>query len=146
MARTVLQRRLASSACAIDESIKRRLQKQQTLLEELEVLSPAQRARRLAAVQGRLPDAEQEEDDLDDETRDLVVDEYTAAVELDQLRREIIALKELSGQSKRVREQASDSKLTVWPRIQQRNAIARVIFAIVSRSDSLSHLDIPCGH
>ena len=28
----------------------------------------------------------------------------------------------------------------------ERNAIARVIFAIVSRSDSLPHLDIPCGH
>jgi superfamily II DNA or RNA helicase len=111
LARTVLQRRLASSACAIDESMKRRLQKQQVLLEELEGLSPAQRARRLAAVQGRLPDAEQEEDDLDDETRDLLVDEYTAAVELDQLRREIIALKKLNERSRRVREQASDSKL-----------------------------------
>ena len=57
-------------------------------------MSPAQRARRLSALQGQLPDAEQEEDDLDDETRDLLVDEYTAALELDQLRREIVALKE----------------------------------------------------
>src|SRR5271165_268313 len=112
LVRTVLQRRLASSACAIDESIKRRLQKQQSLLEELESLSPAQRARRLSALQGQLPDAEQEEDDLDDETRDLLVDEYTAALELDQLRREIVALKELSEQSRRVREGANDSKLT----------------------------------
>ena len=111
LARTVLQRRLASSACAIDESIKRRLQKQQTLLEELEGLSPSQGAKRLAAVQGRLPDPEQDEDDLDDDTRDLLVDEYTAAVELDQLRREIVALKELGEQSRRVRKQASDSKL-----------------------------------
>ena len=36
LARTVLQRRLASSTMAIYESIRRRLQKQQELLEELE--------------------------------------------------------------------------------------------------------------
>jgi SNF2 family DNA or RNA helicase len=41
LARTVLQRRLASSACAIHESMKRRQQKQQDLLTELEGLSPA---------------------------------------------------------------------------------------------------------
>ena len=76
--RTVFQRRLASSTCAIHESLKRRLKKQQDLLDELEGLSPTHRARRLAALQGRLPDAEQEEDDLDDQVRDQLVDEYTA--------------------------------------------------------------------
>jgi hypothetical protein len=83
LTRTVLQRRLVSSTCAIHESLKRRLKKQQDLLDELEGLSPAQRAKRLAALQGRLPDAEQEEDDLDDEVRDQLVDEYTAALELE---------------------------------------------------------------
>jgi hypothetical protein len=63
LARTVLQRRLASSACAIHESLKRRLQKQQNLLDELEGMSPAQRSRRLAVLQGRLADAERDEDD-----------------------------------------------------------------------------------
>jgi superfamily II DNA or RNA helicase len=111
LARTVFQRRLASSTCAIHESLRRRLQKQQELLEELEGLSPAQRARRLAAIQGRLPDAEQDEDDLDDAARDQVVDEYTAALELDQLRAETSALKELVEQARRVRELANDSKL-----------------------------------
>ena len=112
LTRTVLQRRLASSTYAIHESLKRRLKKQQDLLEELESLSPAQRARRLAAIQGRLVDAEQEEDDLDDALRDQLVDEYTAALELEQLRAEIAALKDLVEQARRVREQASDSKLT----------------------------------
>jgi len=111
LTRTVLQRRLVSSTCAIHESLKRRQKKQQDLLEELEGLSPAQRARRLAALQGRLPDAEQEEDDLDDAVRDQLVDEYTAALELDQLRAEIAALKELVEQARRVRENANDSKL-----------------------------------
>ena len=111
LTRTVLQRRLVSSTCAIHESLKRRLKKQQDLLDELEGLSPAQRAKRLAALQGRLPDVEQEEDDLDDEVRDQLVDEYTAALELDQLRAEIVALKELVEQARKVRELANDSKL-----------------------------------
>jgi hypothetical protein len=101
-----------SSTCAIHESIKRRLKKQEDLLDELEGLTPAQRAKRLAALQGRLPDAEQDEDDLDDAVRDQLVDEYTAALELEQLRAEISALKELVEQARRVRENANDSKLT----------------------------------
>jgi len=111
LTRTVLQRRLASSTCAIHESLKRRLRKQQDLLEELDALSPTQRARRLAVIQGRLVDAEQEEDDLDDAARDQLVDEYTAALELEQLRAEIVALEDLVEQARRVREQAHDSKL-----------------------------------
>jgi superfamily II DNA or RNA helicase len=111
LARTVLQRRLASSACAIHESLKRRLQKQQNLLEELEGLTPAQRVKRLAALQGRLTDSEQEEDDLDDTDRDQLIDEFTVANELDQLRAEIAALKDLVEEARRVRESANDSKL-----------------------------------
>jgi len=111
LARTVFQRRLASSTCAIHESIKRRLQKQEDLLKELEELSPAQRVRRLAALQGRLPDAEQEDDDLDDTAVDQLIDEYTTAMELDQLRTEIAALRDLADEARKVREQATDSKL-----------------------------------
>ncbi|MGC8623937.1 MAG: helicase-related protein [Phycisphaerae bacterium] len=111
LARTVLQRRLASSACAIHESLKRRLKKQQDLLEELESLSPSQRTRRIESIQGRLADAEQEEDDLDDAERDALIDAYTSAEELDQLRLEIAALKDLAEQARKVREAANDSKL-----------------------------------
>src|SRR5579875_221614 len=79
LARTVLQRRLASSTMAIYESIRRRLEKQQDLLKELEDLPPNQRARRLAQLQGRLADVEQEEDDLDDADRDRLADQFTSA-------------------------------------------------------------------
>jgi superfamily II DNA or RNA helicase len=112
LARTVLQRRLASSTQAIAESIRRRLEKQEGLLEELESLSPAQRAKRLAQIQGRLADAEQDEDDLDDAQRDLLTDEFTTAIELDQLRAEIAVLRDLLAQGRRVRDNATDSKLT----------------------------------
>jgi SNF2 family DNA or RNA helicase len=113
LARTVFQRRLASSTMAIYQSLCRRLDKQKALLEELENLSPAQRAKRLAQLQGRLSDAEQEEDDLDEAQRDELVDETTAAVELDQLRAEIAALGEIVARSKRLKDKGpeTDSKL-----------------------------------
>lgn len=111
LARTVIQRRLASSTRAIFESLKRRLDKQRKLLEEMELLSPAQRARRLLSLQGRLPDSELEEDDLDEEARDVLVDEFTTATELDQIRTEIAALKDLVERARQVKDQASDSKL-----------------------------------
>jgi len=115
LARTVFQRRLASSTSAIFESMRRRLEKQKQILEELENLPPAQRARRLAQIQGRAIDAEQDEDDLDEVERDQLVDETTAALELDQLRTEVAALVELVARARRVRDQAdegTDSKLS----------------------------------
>ena len=124
LARTVLQRRLASSACAIHESLKRRQQKQQTLLDELEVLPPAQRSRKLAQLQGRVIDAEQDEDDLDDAERDVLIDEFSVAVELDQLRAEIAALKDIAEQARKVREAAADSKLKAL-----KECLARATFA-----------------
>lgn len=111
LARTVLQRRLASSTMAIFESVRRRLERQEDLLRELEQLTPAQRSRRLAQLQGRMTDAEQDEDDLDDSDRDRIADQFTAAVELDQLKSEIAALHELLAQARRVRDNAADSKL-----------------------------------
>jgi superfamily II DNA or RNA helicase len=111
LARTVFQRRLASSTRAIHESLVRRFKKIQELLHQLEGLSPSQRAKRLAQMQGRAADAEQDEDDLDDEARDQLVDETTASMEINQLRAEIAALQELVGRAARVQQYATDSKL-----------------------------------
>ncbi len=123
LARTVLQRRLASSTQAICESLRRRLEKQEKLLDELEALSPAQRAKRLAQLQGRIADVEQDEDDLDDAERDRLSDEFTTALELDQLRTEIAALRDLLAQARRVRDHAADSKLAAL-----RDCLARAEF------------------
>ncbi|MGH8674810.1 MAG: helicase-related protein, partial [Burkholderiales bacterium] len=87
------------------------MERQQSLLQELEELPPHQLAKRLAQIQGQITDTEQDEDDLDEEVRDRLVDEITAAVELDQLRTEIAALQDLLAQAKRVRDHARDSKL-----------------------------------
>ena len=111
LVRTVFQRRLASSTRAIHESLLRRRTRLEELVEELERLSPAQRAKRLAQLSGRLADAEQDEDDLDDASRDALIDEATAAIELDQLRAEVAALGDLSARVGRVRESGRDSKL-----------------------------------
>lgn len=113
LARTVFQRRLASSTMAIYQSLRRRLNKQTELLRELESLTPAQRARRLAQLQGRLSDREQEEDDLDDGQRDQLIDEATAALELDQLQNEIAELAEIHARAGRLKDKGpdADSKL-----------------------------------
>jgi SNF2 family DNA or RNA helicase len=113
LARTVFQRRLASSTMAIYESLVRRLDKQKQLLADLEALPPALRSKRLAQIQGHLPDAEQDEDDLDEAQLDLLVDETTSSVELDQIRTEIAALSEVVARAKRLKEKGpeADSKL-----------------------------------
>ncbi len=111
LARTVFQRRLASSSHAIHQSLKRRLQKQQELLDELEALPPNQRAKRLAFIHGHIVDVEQDEDDLDDTDKDRLTDEFTTALEMEQLKAEISVLKELVEQARRVQETGRDSKL-----------------------------------
>ncbi|MBF0182602.1 MAG: DEAD/DEAH box helicase family protein [Magnetococcales bacterium] len=111
LTRTVFQRRLASSARAIHESLQRRLLRQKELLEQLELLNPAQQARMLENKPRYVVDAELEDDDLDDDARDRLLDDFTAAEQVDRLREEVAVLEELTEQSRRVREQAGDSKL-----------------------------------
>ncbi len=120
LARTVFQRRLASSTHAIHESLRRRQKKLEDLLQELESLSPAQRSRRLAQLQGRLSDTEQDEDDLDEVTRDELIDEATAVAELDQLRTEVAELGDLAAHVGRIRESGRDSKLIALRECVQR--------------------------
>ena len=121
LARTVFQRRLASSTNAIHESLRRRKRKLDDLLRELESLSPIQRARRLAQLQGRLSDTEQDEDDLDETARDALLDEATTAAELDQLRAELAELTDLVARVGRVRESGRDSKLVALRECVQRS-------------------------
>ena len=89
----------------------RRRTRLEALVEELDRLPPARRARRIAQVSDRIADAEQDEDDLDETARDALVDETTAAYELDRLRAEVAALGDLAAHVGRVREDGRDSKL-----------------------------------
>ncbi|MFQ5754029.1 MAG: helicase-related protein, partial [bacterium] len=115
-------------------------------MEELESLSPAKRSRKLAALQGKLPDSEQEDDDLDEETTNQLVDDYTAAQELDQLRAEIVALKDLVAQSQTVREQVSDSKLAALKKCLEEAEFLELkdgrgkLLIFTEHKDTLKHL------
>lgn len=111
LTRTVFQRRLASSTYAIYESLKRRLQKQKDFLEELESLSIQERMKRLERYRGRPVDEEMDEGDLDEQDKDRLTDEFTTAQEIEQLREEIINLKDLKERAERVYKQSPDTKL-----------------------------------
>jgi hypothetical protein len=80
----LLQRRLASSTHAIHQSLRRRLEKQSRILDELTALPPGRRARYLGQLRGRVTDTEQDEDDLGQVTHDHALDAFTAAQELEQ--------------------------------------------------------------
>ncbi|MDH7601635.1 MAG: helicase-related protein [Armatimonadota bacterium] len=146
LTRTVLQRRLASSTSAIYESLKRRLRRQENLLEELRNLSPAEREKRLAAIQGQLPDPELEEDDLDEAQRDQLIDDFTVALELQQIEREIAALRELVEQARRVKEHAVDSKLAALRKCLAESEFAELkdgrgkLLIFTEHRDTLSYL------
>ena len=146
LTRTVLQRRLASSTRAIYESLQRRLGKQRRLLEELEGLPPQERIRYLERLRGRLTDEELDEDDLDETARDRLTDEFTSAVELEQLRMEVATLRDLVEQARRVRDHAPDSKLKALQECLTRAQFAELqdgrgkLLIFTEHRDTLAHL------
>ena len=111
LTRTVFQRRLASSTFAIYESLKRRLQKQKDFLEELEGLTPKERAKLLEKRRGIIMDEEMDEGDIDEQEKDKLITEFSCAREIDELKEEIAYLKDLVQIAKNVYEKAPDTKL-----------------------------------
>ena len=120
LTRTVLQRRLASSTYAIYESLKRRLKRQEDLLEELQKLPLDKQRKRLAELRGAIIDEEREEDDLDEKERDELVNEITTAEQLGELQEEIAYLKDLIEFAKGVYEHAPDSKLNTLKHVLEK--------------------------
>ena len=146
LVRTVFQRRLASSTRAIHESLRRRRTRLEELVEELDRLPPARRVRRLAQISGRVADAEQDEDDLDEAAREALIDETTAALELDQLRAEVAALGDLAARVGRVREDGRDSKLVALRECLERAEFEELkdgrgkLLVFTEHRDTLNHL------
>ncbi len=146
LVRTVFQRRLASSTRAIHESLRRRRTRLEELVEELDRLPPARRTKRLAQISGRVADAEQDEDDLDEAARDTIIDETTAALELDQLRAEVVALGDLAARVGRVREDGHDSKLIALRQCLERAEFEELkdgrgkLLVFTEHRDTLNHL------
>ncbi len=146
LARTVLQRRLASSTHAIHQSLRRRHRKLDDLLRELESLPSTQRARRLAQRQGNLSDAEQDEGDLDEGARDALVNEAISVAELDRLRTELLELANLVARVGRVRGIGRDSKLAALRECLRRSEFDELqdgrgkLLLFTEHRDTLDHL------
>lgn len=112
LARTVLQRRLASSVRAIRRSLERRHERLSSILREVEMLPPAKQAQYLS--QRNLLetyDEEQDTDDADESLNDLAATSITAAERISDLAAEVDALDRLVKQARRLEEQGDERKL-----------------------------------
>jgi superfamily II DNA or RNA helicase len=147
LARTVLQRRLASSLGAISSSLDRRAAKLTKLLEELEQMSPADRRRRLAQLQ-HLPgtDDETADDDADEELQELAVTDVSVAEQLDDLRTEVAELNRLRSEAERARGEGEEQKLLALRSCLQRSELAELrdgrgkLLVFTEHRDTLEYL------
>lgn len=110
LARTVLQRRLASSLNAIFSSLKKRQRRFADLLDELAGLSVAEQRDRLLNL-GKPVDAELESDDCNEEELDNLAIESTVVEQLDQLREELRELERLVKLAQRTIDIGTERKL-----------------------------------
>ncbi|MSR08759.1 MAG: DUF3883 domain-containing protein [Gammaproteobacteria bacterium] len=111
---TILQRRLASSPAAIYESLRRRRERLESRLKEMELL---QRAGKLATIAaGPLLDADDVEDleeapENEVETaEEEILDQATAASTINELKAEILSLQHLESLAQAVRRSGEDRK------------------------------------
>jgi superfamily II DNA or RNA helicase len=116
LARTVLQRRLASSIAAIRSSLIKRADRLAELADDLARLKLGDRQRRLAAL-GRIPagadidDVEASSDDVDERTDEYLATQVSAAAGVEQLRTEIAELRRLAAEAQRVAGLGEERKL-----------------------------------
>jgi SNF2 family DNA or RNA helicase len=113
---TILQRRLASSPEAIYQSLRRRRERLESRLRELEILHRGGQAAEVQAIHAPFLDAEDVED-LEDapesevaQAEEQVLDQSTAARSIEELRLEIDTLKRLEGLSLSIRRSGEDKK------------------------------------
>ena len=141
---TILQRRLASSPEAIYQSLRRRRERLESQLRELEVFQRSGRNTAAFAV-GPGYDAE-ELDELDEApeaevqvAEETVLDQATAAQSITELRAEIDTLKGLERLALDVRRSGTDTK---W---RQLASLLNEIFTIHGQADRVAEPDVPYG-
>ncbi len=122
LARTVLQRRLASSLNAIHRSLERRATKFKDILQELERAPTSEHEKilqkyRLLASSG-YEDEEREGDDLD-ERQDEAMESFPVVLRVDQLRDEVHALEGLVQEAATVMASGEESKLSALRRCME---------------------------
>lgn len=104
LARSVLQRRLASSLNAITESLRRRLERLSELHTEVEKLPPAEREKRLRDAGVLDVDDEAEYDDSGEDEHDQAVTDVSVAETVEGLRKEVAELRRLHGKAAAIRD------------------------------------------
>ena len=142
---TILQRRLASSPEAIYQSLRRRRERLQSRLRELEVL---QRGGQHSLVM-RFLAPELDEDDLEDladapeeeaeDTEAQILDQATAAQSIAELKAEIETLKQLETLALKVRRAGQDTK---WRELA---TLLSEIFTPSGRADQIGERTTPIG-
>lgn len=136
---TILQRRLASSPEAIYQSLRRRRERLESRLRELELLQRgAQAAAMMASTIPEFDDEDIEdiEDAPDDEleaTANQVLDQATAARSIVELKAEIATLRRLEGLALTVRNSNEDKK---W---RELTSLLDFIFADKAQSNKVGH-------
>ena len=140
---TVLQRRLASSPAAVHESLRRRRERLESRLRELELLQRT--GKPILTASGPLLDAE-ELDDLEDlpetdliETEALILDQATAARNIDELKAELATLATLETMALTLRRSGKDTK---WRELA---SLFDGIFTPAGMSGTLNEKGIPYG-
>ncbi len=152
---TSLQRRLASSPAAIYESLKRRHKKLETKLEELKLVRRGQlHSDILTKYDQTIPD----DDDLDDSEDELsaeeyetltdgVIDQATAAQTIEELSAEILILKDLEEDARRVVHSGEDRKwmelsklLQDTPEMKTASGSHRKLIIFTESRDTLNYL------
>jgi len=111
LVRMVLQRRLASSLRAIRVSLERRHDKLKGIVDELAVLPPAQRERRLRELSNLPVDDEMDLDDQELEELDEAAQQAIMAQRYDQLVDEVAALEDLVALAVQTESRGQESKL-----------------------------------
>ena len=141
---TILQRRLASSPEAIYQSLRRRRERLESQLRELQVFQRGGRNTAAFAV-GPGYDAE-ELDELDEApeaevqvVEETVLDQATAAQSITELRAEIDTLKGLERLALQVRRSGTDTK---W---RQLASLLNEIFTVHGQADRVAEPDVPYG-
>ncbi len=127
LARTVLQRRLASSLGAIRSSLRKRADRITARIEEVEALPHAERIQRLAELRVvESFDSEQETDDATEDEEETAAAGVVVAETLDGMRAEILALERLVQQADSTIELGEEQKLSALRACLERAELAEL--------------------
>ncbi len=140
---TILQRRLASSPEAIYQSLRRRRERLEKRMRELEIM---QRGAAVAVMSSTrfldeddIADLEDAPDDEVEEAEEEILDQATAARTIDELKAEIAILHRLEQLALTVRRKGEDRK---WRELAQ---LLSEIFARAAVSDRIAEASLPTG-